>query len=252
MGSDSVFWSLVRQNIHGGKRREPWLQKPWRAVYFTTLFLIFVAASTYAGLTVTSSLDLDFVWFFTFGLPFAAFGNAIAQIVHEWKNGTVGWWLSLPYSRLQLIMAKFVATLIRTIIFFACFYAVISILGVYTIALHGPFSLGIAARFLVSGLKWFGLLLCVCPFAAAFGIFFGVLRESRAKPLLPLFWAAVGLLWWLLTVRGSALLKFKLVNGHWVFFHYSSMMLYPFAASLVIAYVLLYFAAYLLNRQLAL
>jgi ABC-2 type transport system permease protein len=246
-----VFWSLVRQNMRGVKRSKPWFQKPWRTVYLVTVLLVFVVVATYVGLFVKSPIDLSVIWFFVIGLPFAAFGNGIGLIVHEWKNGTVGWWLSLPLSRMQLIMAKFVAALLRTILFFSALYIFINFLGWYTLILQGTFSVQAAAFLLTSGLKWYALLICACPFAAAFGMLIGVLTESRAKPILPLIWIIIGALWWLVTSHGFAFLKINIVDGHLVFFHFSLMLLYPFVASLIIAYVILHVAAYLLERQLA-
>lgn len=249
--AQGVFWSLVRQNMRGGKRSRPWSQKPWRTVYLVTVLLVLVVIATYVGLFVKSPIDLSVAWFFTIGLPFAAFGNAVGQIIHEWKNGTVGWWLSLPFSRTQLVTAKFIAALLRTIRVFVFAFVLICILGWYTMILQGTFSVQTAAFLLTSGLKWYALLICACPFAGAFGLLFGVLTESRAKPILPLIWMAIGVLWWLVSSHSATFLKINIVNGHLVYYHLSLILLYPFVASLMIAYVILHIAAYLLERQLA-
>ncbi len=252
MENQNMFWSLVRHNLKGNRRNRPWHIKPWRTVYIVFVLLILVVVSTYAGLYLKDPIDLSVVWFFTFGLPFMAFGKATSLIVYEWRNGTVGWWLSLPMSRISLITAKYVAALLRTMQFFILSFFLIAFLGLYTMFLKGSFSAQASTAFLMTGLKWYGLLICLCPITGAFGVLLGVLRESRIRPALPLIWGAIGTIWWLVSIHGAGFLHFKVVNGHMAVFHPTLMLLYPFAASLMIAYVMIYLSAYLLCRQLAL
>ncbi|MCL6445910.1 MAG: hypothetical protein K6T83_21115 [Alicyclobacillus sp.] len=211
-----------------------------------------VVLATRAG---RANFDPRFVWFATFGLPFLCFGLGIGWTVNEWRSGTAGWWLTLPVSRGRLVASKYAATLLRTLVIYARVFLGISIFGLYTLAAGGHLTAKSEASFLGTGIGAYTLLLAVSPLPVAFGVFYGILTQSRLKPAIPLVWLAVGLMWWLLSTRGisvrsaNAAHPDSLIN---VWTLWSESLVWSIAGMWLLSCVLLYVATILLDRYLAL
>jgi ABC-2 type transport system permease protein len=248
MATESSFWALVKHDFKRRKRRNVRIPKEWWLAYAGGAVLVVLALTTYAGLR--GHYNLVPVWFTTFGLLFTSFGMATSLTVSEWKNGTAGWWLTLPFSRLRLVASKFVAALLRSVLIFALVYCVIALFGLYTMALAGHFDSHTAASYLLTGLEWSVLLVAFCPFVTAFGVLFGVLRESRAKPATPLMWILFSGLWWLIFAHHGRYLYVQATGTPHL--SVSPSLFIPIVASWLLAYGLIRLAAYLLDRQLAL
>ncbi|MCL6597820.1 MAG: ABC transporter permease [Alicyclobacillus macrosporangiidus] len=242
------FWALVR---HDFKRRRAGRLRAYRAwvlAYLAAVCVIFIALATYVGRI--GDFDPRPVWYTTFGLPFMCFGLGIGWTVNEWKNGTAGWWLTLPAPRTRLIASKFTAVLLRTLFIYAMVFLGITVFGLYTMAVGGHLTAQAASDFLGVGMRWYSLLLAITPLPCAFGVFHGTLTQTRLKPAIPLVWMAFGLLWWLLSTR-------RLVHMHpddptlAMAVHWTWPMLWPVVGTWILSYVLLQLAAIILERHLA-
>lgn len=249
MSSQAQFWALVKHDLKGQKNRKVQLSRQWRLAYAVGIALVIVIATTYAA--VQTHINLMDVWLFSFVLAFMTFGVATRMIVNEWKNGTSGWWLTLPVSRAHLVGAKFTASFIRSVGNIAIVYVCVGLLGMYTMLLQGQWSSHVVTAFLVSGLKWDALLVLVIPLVIACGILFGALRESRLKPALPLLWVTYGLFWWMLSSHDGHFLHIGQSTADHALSAPASIWI-PVVASWVLAYCLVRFSSYLLDRQLAL
>ena len=68
------------------------------------------------------------MWCFLISIPF---GNSIYLLNKEWKEGTTGWWLALPYTRVLLLSAKCVASFWRVLKVYAIFFAATQIMTLF-------------------------------------------------------------------------------------------------------------------------
>jgi ABC-2 type transport system permease protein len=242
------FWALVR---HDFKRRRGGFLRTYRAwvlAYLAAVCVIFIVLATYVARI--GGFDPRPVWYATFGLPFMCFGLGIGWTVNEWKNGTAGWWLTLPAPRTLLVASKFTAVLLRTLFIYAMVFLGITVFGLYTMAVGGHLTVSSASDFLGMGIQWYSLLLAITPLPCAFGVLYATLAQSRMKPVIPLAWMAFGLLSWLLSAR-------QLVHIHpddpaWATgVHWTWPMLWPLAGTWILSYVLVRLAAIVLERHLA-
>ncbi|WP_067931803.1 ABC transporter permease [Alicyclobacillus kakegawensis] len=247
MPAQSTFWALVRHDFKHRRRRRTPIPRAWRLAYVAAVALVLLAVATYDGRG--GHYRLGPVWWVAFGLPFTSFGLAVNTMVTEWKNGTVGWWLTLPYPRLHLSAAKFVAAVVRSVFIYALTYMAMAFFGLYTALVSGHLDLGYTAGYLLTGLKVMGLSLTVCPFVAAFGVVYGALAESRARPAMPLTWILFSGLWWLIFSQDDRYLQVHSDGVPHV--SLSPTLCISIACSWVLAYGLIRLAAYLLDEQLA-
>ena len=99
-------------------------------VYFHTSNLFAERVIVVLNLIATTN---GFTIFYLFYIPF---GITLELLTREWKNGTVGWWLSLPYSRKLLLAAKSMAGFFRFIKLLLIFVIATAFLTILTINLH--------------------------------------------------------------------------------------------------------------------
>lgn len=244
MKGQHAFWSLVRHDILLRKERKSTISRAWRFGYAISGLLVLVILTTFEGHRV--NFDLNYVWYFTFGLPFMAFGLSISRIIQEWKNSTAGWWLSLPVSRQVLVSSKFVAALIHTVIILARIYCVIAILGLYTMFLNGTLTPHSAGLYLENGVIWTALLICTCPFVSAFGLLFGAITQSGIRQALPILWIVFGGGWWLVFSRNG--LHVNHTRGVDILTLFPTLV-YPLLGSWILAYLLIRVASYVIDRH---
>lgn len=246
MNASNVFIQLVKQDFKRRGRRNRRISRQWWLIYMAVFLLFALIVATYNALQ--GNINLETIWYFTFFVPFAVFGMTIGVTVHEWKNGTAGWWLSLPYPRIMLVYSKFCAGLIRGIILILVIFLSVALFALYILLLNGHFPMSHYLSFINSGWQWFAFLVCISPFMASFGLLYSVLRESRAKNIMPIFWFGWGIMWWLIS---SSLGKYFTIHNT-VGFTFSTNTLYIIAGSLVVAYVCIRISAYILDRHLVL
>ncbi|GEO24597.1 hypothetical protein AAC03nite_03820 [Alicyclobacillus acidoterrestris] len=247
-----IFWPLVRQDFkwqHKSDRVR--MSRPWRIAYAIAITMVIVGLTTYGSLVGHTLISA--AWYIVLSLPWIAFGTSIASVKHEWKNGTVGWWLSLPISRLQLLTSKFVAALFRVVLIGCGLYCVIGVLGLYTMALQGPFHTDVAGQFLLTGVQWVMLAMAAAPFASAFGMLFVIARSSKVRPAVPLIWIIFVAIWWVAFSQISRFIQTGYRRDtHALYLNLSPNLVYLLLASWILAYLLIRVAARVLDRHLTL
>jgi ABC-2 type transport system permease protein len=250
MTSQNVFIPLVkhelkwRRNMRKNRRRMP---RGWRLTYAAFFLILVLGFTTYGSLN--GNIHLEGTWYFTWGLPFMIFGISINRVNREWQNETIGWWLSLPYSRSKLITTKFVASLLMSLLMCIVIFILVTLFGLYVMLLNGNPIGSSEGLFLLSGLKWFLLLIAVSPFAASFGTFMGTLAHTKARPALPLLWV---FFWVMFPIMGMSGINFDIFNERSIGFPFTEFIILPILISWILAYILVRLSAYLLDRHLTL
>ncbi|WEG10906.1 ABC transporter permease [Pullulanibacillus sp. KACC 23026] len=249
MSEQPVFWSLVkhdmkrRRNIKKNRNR---MSRKWVFVYVCFALLIILGFTSYGA--VSGHIRYDGTWYFTCGLPFMIFGMVIHRINVEWQNETVGWWLSLPYSRGTLIRAKFVASLITSIKTCLIIYLLIILFGLYTMALNGQFAGPVMWSFIREGLTWGIFMIASSPIIVSFGVFTGTLSHTNLKPALPMVWVLIWVIGILTGMTGTNFSYFYNKIG----LPLKEIILGAILISWLVAYILIKASAYLLDQKLAL
>ena len=178
------FAYLVKQDALRWKRSGT--TKTW---FWTYVALIAIAV---VGIITVWSLKGRFdplvLLFCTFGFPYMTFMFAYTMLHREWKNGTYGWWLTLPYPRLWLVAAKYLSALLQVLLFYAVCYVVTLLLTLYGKGLDGSLQPDRFFGFAKMTSLWYGLLIAYAPFMLAFGLLSGTVAQSRWKPLMPIMW----------------------------------------------------------------
>lgn len=257
MKTQNNFAPLVRHelkwsrhlNITEGKNRF----SRWTLFYVVLAVAIGIGFFTYA--VMQGNFHPQFMWYFTFWLPWMAFGFAIHIVTREWQHNTFGWWLALPYSRMTLITAKFAAILLQASLVYCGLFSVIILLSLYAQLLPGHLPFDMFA-FLLWGFFFFLLFIATFPIMVAVGILIGILTKSRKKPVLPLLgivlWAVWGGFYWLLSIgEGDKNLYTSLSEASpTVYIPVSPLLVGSIAASWIATWLILAFAAHVLEREL--
>lgn len=169
-------------------------------------WMFYVAAGILIGLIFAAvfadNLDPYSIMFMSFGFPYITFIIAFGIVIREWKNGTAGWWLTLPYPRRSLILSKYAASICTAVIMHIIFWVGAQLFVAYALILKGNFDFHSLAAFMQTSAIWYGVIMMVIPFMTAFGTLTGVVSRSRLKPLTPMLWIIYGFsgnsLFWIL------------------------------------------------------
>jgi len=164
--------------------------KKWWLVYGFICVLLLIAILTFLNANV--NLRPEGFMYATFALPYLSFMMSFILVKREWKNGTIGWWLALPYSRSTLLAAKFTAGIIRTLVVLLIAWTGIQAIYLYTL-LFQDLTLQDWFQFVQLSAEWFLLLLIYTPFMSAFGVLTAIITFSRLKPVVPLLWVIYGI-----------------------------------------------------------
>lgn len=197
--SNEAFMYLIKHEFKwwGHQRKK----MNWWALLYSILGiavgLIFFTFGIRSG-----HLQFRYLWFFTFAFPFIMMGMTYASIAKEWKNRMYGWWLSLPYSRERLIMSKFIAAWLQTLIVFLCSYGFMALSSLYAVLISDHFTLQQMVEHLVNGLPWMLSLLAFYPIVAAFSFLTFIGSHTKYSPITPLLWIiliiSINGLYWLI------------------------------------------------------
>lgn len=188
------FWSLVRHDLKLRRTRNCEERfRPQRWVFTFPSAIVWFLVLTWQGPHI--HFNLNDGWYATLALPFMALGLARREISQERDRGTVGWWLTLPMPRHQLVLAKWIATLGLTVRR-STYLLLVAALGIYTMILNGTFSGAHVTHFLLTGLTWTALMYCLVPATAGLGILIGVLSFSRLRDLSWALWLLVVAVAW--------------------------------------------------------
>lgn len=252
MTAQNKFRSLVRHEFKWSRYMNN--TEVRRTLVYIALAVIFgVAFFTY--ITMRTNFQPQYMWYFTFWLPWMAFGFAIHIVGREWQHHTFGWWLSLPYSRMKLVSAKFIAIFSQATIFYSAGYAAIILLSLYYQLLpgHRPFDM---ATFLLWGLLFFTLFLAQFPFMAASGILIGILSRSRKKAVLPLCGVLLWVVWggfsWLLSIGDGGTNLYAALGepNSAVYFPFNPLLIGGIVLSWLLTGLMIIYASRVLERHL--
>ncbi|CAJ1003316.1 MULTISPECIES: ABC transporter permease subunit [Bacillales] len=186
--SENTFRYLLRHEFRLELRK--FFQKKWMAKYGGVIVLLLAAA-----LTVwkeRGGFRTEYLLYLAYMLPYLTFMISFRVLLREWKNGTVGWWITLPYSRSTLLLAKFGAAFLHMLLVYVLFFGSLTLLVLYNAAVHG---LGTAPLHnLFAGEAVFAtVLLGLAPFMLALGLLTAAVAHSRWVVLTPLLWILFGL-----------------------------------------------------------
>lgn len=250
MAQSSVLIPLIRHeaSLKRGKcnKRQPFT-RGWKIFYVVAGVLVLFAALTIGA--ANQQFDLSSIWYFSFGMLFMTFGMAYGHIQHEFKNGTSGWWLTLPYPRQVLVVSKVVGSLLHAIRIVGIVFGVAAIAGLFVTLIQSHGLTAEFGKFLITGLKWLLTTIAFMPFAAAFGTMLSIFTKTKARPATPILWV---LLWVTFPFLGSTGLMqqfFGFTENGW--FPFTIMIIAPVILSWVLAVVLTLITAYLLERKLS-
>ncbi|WKB35691.1 ABC transporter permease subunit [Terrilactibacillus sp. S3-3] len=128
---NNPFIPLVKHEFKRRRdaKRHRMMNKQWRRFYLFFLFIAALIVTTFFSLSYR--IHLTAIWNFDWVIPWIIFVLSVGVVKREWANETVGWWLSLPYSRRLLIIAKFWAMVGRGILIAVSAYLLIAIFGGY-------------------------------------------------------------------------------------------------------------------------
>ena len=139
MSTRRVFWTLVHNDSRLGSTFRLEDNANWKFFALAALLLGF-GVYTSDLFAVRFIFVLNFIatsaGFSILFLFFVPFNLTTEMLPSEWKNGTVGWWLSLPYSRKLLLAAKSMASFSRFIKLLLIFVIPTVFLTILTISLH--------------------------------------------------------------------------------------------------------------------
>lgn len=251
---NETFGYLVKHDIY--RWRDKKKSSLWVRFYMGLVLLIILAAVVVLGV-LGHFLPLSLL-FVTYGLPYMTFMLAYNGINQEWKNGTVGWWLTLPYSRGKLVSAKFTTAMINSLLIYATTFVVISLLMLLGLAAGGTLDAGQIGNLLITELLWFGFSCSLIPFMSAFGLMTGTLMVSRLKPVTPLLWVGFGLSGNMLTwftgffTDKTYFEQMERLGNEGVFFPYPNWIAVALPVSLLISALFVWISGRVVDKHLTL
>ncbi len=243
----NVFIELVKNDLNISKNRRKF--SLWSRIYIGAAFII--SFISYTITLIYHKVNPSFIIIVPAFLTFPIFAVSISMVKREWRNHTVGWWLSLPYTRTMLLASKLTAGIIRTL----------KLLGILALVSLAFWFEGMLLRpdlwnnfdttgCLLQSCFMYGIVLLLCPSLLCFGMLLSLLRRSKWRPATPL--ACV--LFPILTSFSFP----KLFSGNedfnqaWETFSLSGsygILLLGAAASLLLALVMFFLSVYILEKQ---
>lgn len=247
----SVFWALVINDLKL-KRRSILHASVWTKFYFSVAIVIGFGGNTWGILRGVNKLDY-YLLFAPF-LIYFPFGYSMSSISYEWQNETIGWWLTLPYSRTFLLSAKWVASFLRFVKTIVLIFAVVIVLELEAILLRPDLY---TVQHLFRDLQFDTIGACyiilLSPLAILVGVTIAIVRRSHWKPASPLFWVGFILLSNVYSVKALGLTPQSAPNGYPTQGIHLSMsgngLLTTLLISLVASALLFAFSTYILDRH---
>lgn len=222
-----------------------------RTIYLALLALVAVGVATYFA--IHGQLKLHQLWGVAIGFPYMLVVMGVLMLRREWENGTFGWWLTLPYSRLSLVGAKFFAAWLRTVAVSCCVYVLISLFaGIIALLVKGYSSEDVWLTML-TGLPLLAIVIGFSPFILSLSLLLATIHYTTLRPLSPILWVVI--------IGGLS----TFYNGFQTFipsYHVADRLfsdqpgllipnLWALLISWIVAYLFIHIAAYLLERKLS-
>ncbi|MFD0615982.1 ABC transporter permease subunit [Paenibacillus sp. GCM10027629] len=185
----NAFSYLIKHEL---MRRKPTrVCRKWVSIYAAIVSIAIICA--YAFLHVQIAFKPEALLFIIYVFPYFAFMQAYMMVSREFKEGTHGWWLTLPYSRGMLLRSKYVAALIRIIQYGLIAFAATWVITILIQMVQGNLSVDSLSQFTTLESKTYLAMFTLVPFMIGFGLFGSILRGTQWRPLLPLVWVIYGL-----------------------------------------------------------
>ena len=222
-----------------------------RTIYMALLALVAVGVATYSA--IHGQLKLHQLWGIAIGFPYILVVMGVLMMRREWENGTFGWWLTLPYSRLSLVGAKFFAAWLRTVAVSCCVYVLISLFaGIIALLVKGYSSEDVWLTML-TGLPLLAIVIGFSPFILSLSLLLATIHYTTLRPLSPILWVVIigGLSTF---YNGFQTFIPSYHVAHRLFSDQSGLLipnLWAMLISWIVAYLFIRIAAYLLERKLS-
>ncbi|WP_025717866.1 ABC-2 transporter permease [Paenibacillus sp. 1-18] len=257
MNSSGLFKELIRHELQNKgswrKQSRSRLPRSWRLVYFSLFLIAAFVISLY--FVLHNQLELTRLWYVTLGLPYMIIFMGVGSLRSEWDNDTYGWWLTLPYPRMWLISAKWIAAILQAVAVILFLFVVGSLYALFISSTIQPYTFADAASFIIAGLNWFVMIIAFTPFVIALGLLTVSTKYSTLRPISPILW--------ILLMGGGSVFYWS--NDQWLqwihgqFDHVKTEQWFPFTwhfpvavlISWVAAYALIRLNAYLLEKKLS-
>ncbi|MED4911276.1 ABC transporter permease [Brevibacillus centrosporus] len=226
-----------------------------RLLYFALLALAGIGVATYFA--INGQLELHQLWGVAIGFPYMLVAMGVLMLRREWENGTFGWWLTLPYSRLSLIGAKFFAAWLRTVAVSCVVYVVISLFAGILTLLVGGYSAEDVWVTMLAGLPLLGIVIGFSPIILSLSLLLATFHYTTLRVFSPILW--IGIIGGLSTFYNGFQTFLPSYHMAQRFFSAQPGPLIPhlgavligMVISWVIAYLFIRIAAYLLERKLS-
>jgi len=182
----SVFLALVKNDLGVAKNRKKH-NSFWRKLYMALALVCGVVL--YTVLLFYENVTPDFIRIAPTFLIFAYFASTLGLVKREWQGNTVGWWLSLPYSRRLLLGAKLTAGFIRLLQGTVTVLVISVLLWLEGMILRPDIwnHYSMPETFMEMG-RMYAVMLSVSPLMMIFGMLIFTVRYSRFSPATPLCW----------------------------------------------------------------
>ncbi|HET7577966.1 MAG TPA: ABC transporter permease [Bacillales bacterium] len=254
MNEKKIFMPLFKHEFslwHSHRIAGGRLSKGWWVVYIAVFLMLFFGFTTWAALN--GAIQLSGTWYITFALPFMLFFFGYRAVMREFKSNTAGWWLTLPYSRTQLILAKFTSGWLKAVLLIAATYFVIVLFGSFVTLIQARYGLSDLLNFMITGLNWYFIIFAFSPFAVSLGVFTATLRYTALKPLIPvgflIYYLTGDLLFIVLGFSGDEIYRqfSGEIPAEW--FPYAPAVFLPFIAGWIVSYLLIRGSSYLFSKK---
>lgn len=254
MNTRRVFWTLVHNDARLGFHFRYLKKSEWK---YVGLFVIFLGMGVYLFTPVAEVLNIIltlisniFNFVLLMGIPYLLTKQVIN---HEWQNGTVAWWLALPYSRRFLLASKCTVLFFRFLKIILVAVSIILFLTLITSTLQPGASNARALYDLPQRTFYNSAIgIILSPLSLALSSLITVLDKSRFKRVLPFLPAAIFFPLYFLSngypfshIPGSTLVLNFLFFPAW-----SSSLLIAFGFSIGLGALLFFCAAYVLERKI--
>lgn len=222
-----------------------------RTIYLALLALVAVGVAT--NFAINGQLKLHQLWGVAIGFPYMLVVMGVLMLRREWENGTFGWWLALPYSRLSLVGAKFFAAWLRTAAVSCCVYVLISLFaGIIALLVKGYSSEDVWFTML-TGLPLLAIVIGFSPFILSLSLLLATIHYTTLRPLSPILWVVIiGGLSTFYSGFQTFIPSYHV--AHRLFNDQPGLLvsnLWALLISWIVAYLFIRIAAYLLERKLS-
>lgn len=188
----NTFWALVKNDLTWGSKFSSKKFK-WFFIYALAAFMIGIVQYTLFLLNRDHNEIFSFYPSYFFPVYLFVFTLTSGKIIgDEKRQDTIGWWLSLPYSRSFLLTTKIVASFFRFLRGLAAICVIFLSLFMEAYVLRPDLLTGVIIKdFFIEYFQMIALLVTFSPIAIVFGLVLRIIFVSKWKMVAPLFWICI-------------------------------------------------------------